>query len=100
MVVAVTGVRVHLPVAPGDREEPTGVRLLASQDGIDWHVLDEGRVLAEPPVFGPGPGEAPWRRRFLRVQAMHDGVLALDQVEIFGAPAVDLAGIDAGERAA
>ncbi len=100
--VELTQVRVHLPVAGRD-EVPGWVRLLGSPDGIDWHVLAQSRTAAdvaapaEPLIFKPRPDEAAWRLRVLRVQAMHDGVLALDQVEITGAPVIDLY---AGERAA
>ena len=79
--VALTAVTLHL-AATADAP-PASIRLLASRDGIDWQLLaqqDPSRV------FAPGPGDAPWRLRILRVQAMHDGVLALDQVEVAGAP--------------
>lgn len=98
--VALTGVRVHLPAAPAPDAVPPSVRLLASRDGIDWQLLGRRDTAAAPLEFAPGPDEAPWRLRILRVQAMHDGVLAIDQVEVTGAPVIDLAGIDAGGRAA
>lgn len=89
--VALRAVRVHAPVLGiAEEERPAALRLLGSHDGIDWRVLDR-RKAAEPiggldraHVF-QADAKGPWRFRIFRLQAMHDGVLALDQVEFLEA---------------
>ena len=88
-IVAVEEVRVHGPVDGPVRA--SGLLLFGSYDGRDWTMLGEredaspiGGIDGSPHRFVSG--DRPWLGRFLRLQS-GGGVLALDQVEIFGAPA-------------
>ena len=84
--VEVREVRVHGPVVGDDR--PSSLSLFGSFDGVDWNLLAERDGEAVGGIDGRAhrfvAGASPWRARWLRLQS-GTGVLALDQIELFGA---------------
>jgi hypothetical protein len=72
------------------RERCTRVAVLASMDGQDWHLqgakIDDalfGGADGHPYVFKFG---TPFIARYVRIAMIGEGMLHLDQIEIFGTP--------------